>query len=93
MATTVTIRDVPDEVRDLLAGEARARGQSLQGFLLATLRRQAAFSRNRQLLAEIDSELGQEGGAGPDAPDAGRVLARERGVGSPGLAADERTSA
>lgn len=88
----VTIRDVPDEVRDLLAEQARARGQSLQSFLLTVLRRQAAFSQNRQILAEIDEDLGQQGGAGADAPDAAWVLARERGA-SDGDTTDERASA
>lgn len=79
MAAVVTIRDVPDEVRNLLAQQARERGQSLQAFLLAVLRRQAAFSRNRQLLAEIESDLSRHGGAEAEAPDAASVLARERG--------------
>lgn len=78
MATVVTVRDVPDEVRDVLAEQARERGQSLQAYLLAILRRQAAYSRNRQMLAEIESELSGGGGAGPDAPDAADVLAGER---------------
>ena len=76
--TVVTVRDVPDEVRDLLAQQAREGGQSLQAYLLAVLRRQAAFSRNRQVLAEIESELRVGEGAGPDAPDAAEVLAQER---------------
>lgn len=78
MTTAVTVRDVPDDVRDVLAQQARERGQSLQAYLLAVLRRQATFSRNRQLLAEIESELRVEGGAGSDAPDASDVLAQER---------------
>lgn len=78
MATVVTVRDVPDEVRDVLAEQARERGQSLQAYLLSVLRRQAAFSRNRQLLAEIESDLSGGRGAGPDAPDAADVLAQER---------------
>jgi hypothetical protein len=78
MSTVVTVRDVPDEVRDLLAQQARERGQSLQAYLLGVLRRQAAFSRNRQMLAEIGSELNGGDGAGPDAPDAADVLAQER---------------
>jgi hypothetical protein len=78
MSAVITIRDVPDDVRDLLAQDARERGQSLQAFLLSVLRRQAAFSRNRQLLAEIESDLSLDGGAQVDAPDAAAVLARER---------------
>lgn len=37
MAKNVTIRGVPDEVRDRLAVRAAARGQSLQEFLLGQL--------------------------------------------------------
>ena len=37
MAKNVTIRGVPDEVRDRLAERASARGQSLQEFLLGQL--------------------------------------------------------
>ena len=78
MSVVLTIRDVPEDVRDLLAQDARDRGQSLQAFLLSVLRRQSAFSRNGQLLAEIDDEVRLTGGAGPDAPDAAEVLARAR---------------
>ncbi len=78
MATVVTVRDVPDDVRDVLAEQARERGQSLQAYLLSVLRQQAAFSRNRQLLAEIESELRGGRGAGTDAPDAADILAQER---------------
>ncbi len=96
MANVITIRDVPDEVRDLLAQEARDRGQSLQAFLLSVLRRQAAFSRNRHLLAEIESDLGRDGGADTQAPDPAEVLAEERrrtGLGTTRTAEDQRTSA
>lgn len=79
MVTAVTIRDVPEDVRDLLAQQARERGQSLQAYLLGILRRQAQFSRNRELLAEIESELSAEGGgAGPEARDSQEVLAQVR---------------
>ena len=74
----VTIRDVPDGVRDALAREARERGQSLQAYLLGVLSRQAGFARNRQLLDEIERELAAGGGAGVDAPDAAEVLERAR---------------
>lgn len=75
----VTIRDVPDEVRDALAREARERGQSLQSYLLNVLNRQAAFSRNRRLLDGIERDLAAGGGAGADAPDAAKVLEQARG--------------
>jgi len=74
----LTIRDVPDEVRDALGQDARERGQSLQAFLLSVLKRQAAYSRNRQLLADVERDLAEGGGAGVDAPDAAELLEQER---------------
>jgi antitoxin FitA len=44
------IRDVPDEVRDALAEQARARGQSLQAFLLELVQTQARRPRNTAVL-------------------------------------------
>jgi hypothetical protein len=44
------IRDVPEEVRDALAERARARGQSLQAFLLSLVQDEARRSRNIALL-------------------------------------------
>jgi len=82
MSVVLTIRDVPDEVREALARDARDRGQSLQAFLLSVLKRQAEFSRNRQLLAEIERDLSVGGGADVDAPDAADLLEltrRQRG--------------
>jgi hypothetical protein len=79
MSVVLTIRDVPDEVKNALARDARARGQSLQAFLLSVLKRQAEFSRNRQLLDEIERELSRGGGADVGAPDAAEVLDQARG--------------
>jgi plasmid stability protein len=79
MGVVLTIRDVPDEVKDALARDARARGQSLQAFLRGILTRQAEFSRNRQLLDEIEHDLSREGGADVDAPDAAELLDQARG--------------
>jgi hypothetical protein len=47
------IRDVPDEVRDVLAKRARERGQSLQAFLLAVAKAEARRVRNTSLLAQF----------------------------------------
>ena len=74
----MTIRDVPDDVKDALARDAREHGQSLQAFLLTVLTRQASFSRNRELLGEIDDDLARSGGAGTDAPDAATLLEQSR---------------
>lgn len=78
MTVVLTVRDVPEEVRNLLARQARERGQSLQALLLAVLNRQADFCRNRQILAEISQELDDGDGAAQDAPDAAELVARAR---------------
>ena len=78
MTVVVTVRDVPENIRDLLAQQAREHGQSLQGFLLTVLHRQADFGRNRQILAEISQELDLDGGAGAGAPDAAELVAGAR---------------
>jgi plasmid stability protein len=56
---TLTIRDVPDEVRSALVSQARDRGQSLQAHLLELLRQQARFARNRQIIVEISERFGK----------------------------------
>jgi antitoxin FitA len=42
MSVQITIRDVPDKVRDELAARAALQGKSMQEFLQAELRRMAA---------------------------------------------------
>lgn len=76
--TTLTVRDVPEDVRDALARDARAHGQSLQAFLMSVLTRQASFSRNHRIISDIERDLANGGGAGPDAPNAADVLAQAR---------------
>jgi hypothetical protein len=88
MTVVLTIRGVPEEVRDLLARDARERGQSLQAFLVSMLRRQASFSRNLQILAEIEGDLASAGGAGAGAPDAADVLGQARAERDAGAADD-----
>ncbi|WP_076823657.1 MULTISPECIES: hypothetical protein [unclassified Frankia] len=78
MTVAVTVRDVPEDVRDTLAQYARQQGQSLQAFLLGVLARQAGYARNQQILAAVGGELAAGGGAGPDAPAAADVLAAAR---------------
>lgn len=51
--TAIQIRDVPDDVRDALAEQARSAGRSLQGFLLDLVTVQARRSRNVAILAEF----------------------------------------
>jgi hypothetical protein len=78
MTVAITIRDVPEDVRDALGQYARQQGQSLQAFLLTVLTRQARFAGNRRLLAAVQEELAAGGGAGQDAPDAAEILAAAR---------------
>lgn len=47
------IRGVPEEVRDTLVERARARGQSLQAFLLSLVEAEAGRSANRSVLARF----------------------------------------
>lgn len=44
------IRDVPEEVRDALAEQAKARGKSLQAYLLELVETQARRLRNTAVL-------------------------------------------
>ena len=44
------IRDVPEEVRDALAVQAKARGQSLQAYLLELVEMQARRLHNTAIL-------------------------------------------
>ncbi len=53
------IRDVPDEVRDVLADRARERGQSLNRYLCEIVVREAAFAQNRGLIDEVVSARGR----------------------------------
>ncbi|MDA2807667.1 FitA-like ribbon-helix-helix domain-containing protein [Nocardiopsis suaedae] len=78
MGGEITVRDVPEDVREALMEEARRQGRSLQGLLLAVPVREAAFSGNRRLLADIERELAEGGGAGPDAPDSAELIRAER---------------
>ena len=48
----IQIKDVPDEVRDILAAEARRSGKSLQAHLLGLLEKEARFARNREIVAQ-----------------------------------------
>jgi hypothetical protein len=48
----IQIRDVPGAMRDELTAQARARGQSLQAYLLDVLKERADAGHNRRLLHE-----------------------------------------
>ena len=69
------IRDVPEDVRDVLAQRARRAGQSLQGFLLEVVVREASFARNVEVLAGLLEWTAGTGVTGDDvlsALDTGR---------------------
>lgn len=83
MKAVLTIRDVPDDVKQALVRQARNHGQSLQAFVLGVLKQQADFAHNLDLIAEVDMDLGHGGGAGNDAPPAAEMLARARDDHSP----------
>ena len=53
MAVQITIRNVPDDVRDELAAKAAERRQSMQEYLRGELERLAATPSVATLLAEI----------------------------------------
>lgn len=64
------IRDVPEDVRDTLAARARRSGQSLQGYLLELVTREAAFARNAELLRRFGSWTDGTGLTGDDVLEA-----------------------
>jgi antitoxin FitA len=79
------IRDVPEEVRDALAAQAKARGQSLQSYLLELVETQARRLRNT---AVLDRFAGRSDGSRVLPGEAAAELAEQRGQsGSMGHAA------
>jgi len=71
MPTSITIRDVPDETRDELAGRAAITGRSLQEYLRAKLIEFAQHPDAEALVARIRSRKAATGSALP----ADRILA------------------
>ena len=53
MPVQITIRDVPESVRDELASRAAAEGRSMQQFLLAVLERAVAYPCQAKLMERI----------------------------------------
>lgn len=73
------VRDVPDDVRDDLAREARRRGGSLQTYLLEVLTREARAARNRELLRSwtpVRGTASSESAGGP--VDVARIIREDR---------------
>ncbi|MEU7678868.1 hypothetical protein AB0C42_29075 [Micromonospora taraxaci] len=69
------IRDVPEEVRDPLAAQAKARGQSLQAYLLELVETQARRLRNPATLARF---TGRSDGAGALRGESAAELTEQR---------------
>lgn len=53
MSVALQIRDVPEDVRDVLAARAEQSGESLQRFLLRLVTREAAHQANLAILAGL----------------------------------------
>jgi plasmid stability protein len=53
MAVALQIKDVPEEVRDVLAARAAARGQSMQVYLRDLLEREYRAERNKHLFERL----------------------------------------
>lgn len=69
------IRNVPDDVRDTLAREARKSGRSLQSLLLEILEREARSARNRAVVRDFVAISGTGTVVELDVPE---LIARER---------------
>jgi hypothetical protein len=61
VATTITIRDVPEVTRDELAGRAAVGGQSLQQYLLRHLIELAEKPDNASILARARERVRRTG--------------------------------
>ena len=61
MSVAITIRNVPDPVRNELASQAAARGWSLQEFLLSELIHLSERPNNAQLIARARQRLIEPG--------------------------------
>lgn len=73
--THLQIRDIPDDVRVVLAERARERGQSLNMYLREVVVREAAFAGNRALIDDVVARRGRSSFTTEDvlaARDAGR---------------------
>lgn len=75
MVVALQIRGVPKGVRDSLAERARARGQSLQEYLLALVESDARRSQNAAVLARFE---GRTDGVRSEAEDVVADLAAAR---------------
>jgi antitoxin FitA len=62
---TIQIRDVPDDVHDVLTGLAEEAGQSLQAYMRQqVVEMVAARGRKAEAIARLNALLERDGGAG-----------------------------
>lgn len=61
MATTITIRNVPQPVRDMLAARAAEAGQSLQEYMLHEAIRLASRPTNAEIVERMRSRIAATG--------------------------------
>ena len=72
MPVAITIRNVPDQVRNDLAAQAAAKGWSLQEFLLSELVDLSARPNNAELIARARQRLVDPG------PTASQIVKAQR---------------
>ena len=58
MAVAIQIKDVPEEVRDVLAKRAAERGQSTQQYLRGLLEQEYRRERNKRLFEDMHIQRG-----------------------------------
>ncbi len=80
------IRDVPDDVRDILTERARATGRSLQGYLLDLVKSEAERANNLAVLRAFE---GRTDGASGSMDETVRELDAARGVRETELGTEE----
>jgi antitoxin FitA len=61
MSVAITVREVPDAVRDELAARAARSGRSMQEYLRALLVEQASKPSREDLIARVRERVGRSG--------------------------------
>ncbi|MGH3851284.1 MAG: FitA-like ribbon-helix-helix domain-containing protein [Pseudonocardiaceae bacterium] len=75
---TIQIRNVPEGIHRMYQTRAAASGMSVQEYLLAELKRNAALRTPAELVAETESRLRAEGPEGFAPTAAGKVVRADR---------------
>ncbi len=73
VGSLLQIRDVPDEVRRALKSRAAARGESLNGYLLAVIANEVARPTVREVLDRAARRAEQSAGSAVEALEAARA--------------------